>query len=152
MSTQFIKAAAASCWHCLENLSCLLTPGIQRYSPESVLAMESFFRNFCGDNWGKTRCPLSESEIQLQFGAYLGEVVRRTLSKGCQWNRDDVTEGISGLLLPTGIVVYPMEFIGKQISAFQPGNFVKWCEAQAGLRSGVGAGNDAAFEPAMAAR
>ena len=149
ISTQFIKEAADNCWQCLENLSCLPTPSSQSFSPGSVMALEIFFTRFCGPNWGKAGCPLSESEIQLRFGAYLGEVVRRSLSNGCQWYRDDLTEGICGLLLPSGIIIFPMEFIGKQTAAYQPGNLVKWCEAQAGLRSGFEARNEAAFESAL---
>ena len=149
MSMQFIKEAADGGWECLESFPSTPARGGQKFSPESILALEDFFGRFCGSNWGKTGCPISESEIQLQFGAYLGEVLRRSLSNGCQWNRDDVTEGISGLILPTGIIVYPMEFMVQQIAAYQPGNLIRWCEAQAGLRTGVGAGNEAAFESAM---
>jgi hypothetical protein len=144
VSIQFINEAADSCWLCLESLPFMVN-GVEKFSPESVLAMESFFERFCGPNCGKTECPLSESEIQLQFGAYLGEVVRRGLRKGCQWNRDDVTEGISGLILPTGTIVHPMEFILQQITVYQAGNLVKWCEDQAGLPIGIRAGNEAAF-------
>ena len=144
MSAQFIKAAADRGWECLESLASTPAPGGQKFSPESLLALEDFFERYCGSNWGKTGCPLSESEIQLQFGAYLGEVVRRSLANGCQWNRDDVTEGISGLILPTGTIVFPMEFMVQQVATHQPGNLIRWCEAQAGWRTGVGTGNEAA--------
>ncbi len=152
MSVKFIKEAADRGWNYLEVLPSVPATGSQKFSPESILALEDFFGRFCGSNWGKTVCPLSESEIQLQFGAYLGEVVRHSLLNGCQWNRDDITEGISGLILPTAIIVFPMEFIVQQIAAYQPGNLIRWCEAQAGLRTGVGAGTGAAFESAMASQ
>jgi hypothetical protein len=152
MGIQFIKEAADRGWQCLESLPAMPAPGGQKFSPESILALEGFLGRYCGSNWGKTGCPLSESEIQLQFGAYLGEVVRHSLLNGCQWNRDDITEGISGLILPTAIIVFPMEFIVQQIAAYQPGNLIRWCEAQAGLRTGVGAGTGAAFESAMASQ
>jgi hypothetical protein len=150
MSTQFIKDAADRCWQCLEDLSCLPTPSSQKFSPGSVLALENFFQRFCGPNWGRAACPLSEREIQLGLGAYLGEVVRRSLASGCQWHRDDMTEGICGLLLPAGVVVFPMEFIGTQIARYQSGNLVQWCEAQAGLRIRFANGNEAASESATA--
>jgi len=50
-------------------------------------------------------------------------MVRCGLTNGCQWQRDDATEGISGSLLPSGMAVLPMEFLGHQsaaISAWQP--------------------------------
>jgi hypothetical protein len=146
MDTKDIQNAADTFWNELKDKlpPIVAKANAEKFSPESLRIIEWVFENriIRGTDWNFSPLTPDNRPIMFHIGAYIGEVVRQNI-KGYKWNLENVREEEIELNLPERVndkfpnekVLFPMRFIGEQITRYEKGGIVQWGE-QAGLEIG----------------